>query len=67
MTTMPFVERIYEARRFVPGGLDQTRLSRRCGFGSTQEGNELTEEDRWRKMSLMVIIAMGVWGKHISR
>jgi len=61
------LRRIYEAKEHVPGGLDQMCLSHQCGFSSTQEGNELTEEQQWKKISLMVLIAKGVWGMDLSK
>lgn len=54
-------ERIAEAANYVP--LDQLCLSPQCGFSSTQEGNALTEDDQWKKLSLVVDIAKEVWGE----
>ena len=42
--------------------LDQLCLSPQCGFSSTEEGNILTEEDQWKKMTLIKEIAEEVWG-----
>lgn len=42
-------------------GLDQLCLSHQCGFSSTQEGNELSEEEQWAKIRLEVEIAKQVW------
>src|SRR5215204_1452216 len=52
--------RIEEASRHAP--LDQLCLSPQCGFSSTVEGNELTEEEQWAKLSLIVEVADEVWG-----
>lgn len=52
--------RIAEAAQFVP--LEQLALSPQCGFSSTEEGNLLTEEEQWAKLSLVVDIAKEVWG-----
>jgi 5-methyltetrahydropteroyltriglutamate--homocysteine methyltransferase len=52
--------RIDEASRYVP--LEQLALSPQCGFSSTVEGNELTEEDQFRKLALVVETANEVWG-----
>jgi 5-methyltetrahydropteroyltriglutamate--homocysteine methyltransferase len=52
-------ERIEEAAQFVP--LEQICLSPQCGFASTQEGNNLAEEQQWRKLSLVVDVAKEVW------
>ena len=53
-------ERIKEAAQYV--ALDQLCLSPQCGFSSTEEGNILTDEDQWKKMSLIKEIAEEVWG-----
>lgn len=60
------VARLNEAAAFCPRGLDQLCLSHQCGFSSSMEGNELTEEDQWEKVSLMVDIAKSVWGDDLS-
>jgi 5-methyltetrahydropteroyltriglutamate--homocysteine methyltransferase len=41
------------------------RVSKRLhnGFSSTEEGNELTEEDQWKKLELIKAISEKVWGK----
>ncbi|HLQ84607.1 MAG TPA: 5-methyltetrahydropteroyltriglutamate--homocysteine S-methyltransferase [Salinisphaeraceae bacterium] len=52
--------RIEEAGRHVD--LDQACLSPQCGFSSTVEGNELTEDDQWAKLELVVETARLVWG-----
>lgn len=52
-------ERIKEASQYVP--LDQLCLGTQCGFSSTQEGNDLTEEDQWNKLALLVETAKEVW------
>ncbi|NUP02210.1 MAG: 5-methyltetrahydropteroyltriglutamate--homocysteine S-methyltransferase [Nonomuraea sp.] len=52
--------RIDEAARFVH--LDQLCLSPQCGFSSTVEGNELTIEQQFAKLSLIVETAREVWG-----
>jgi 5-methyltetrahydropteroyltriglutamate--homocysteine methyltransferase len=51
--------RIGEAQAFV--ALDQLCLSPQCGFASTEEGNILSEDEQWAKLSLAVEIADGVW------
>ena len=53
--------RIEEAAQFVP--LDQLAVSPQCGFASTEEGNTLSEEEQWAKLSLAVEVANEVWGK----
>jgi 5-methyltetrahydropteroyltriglutamate--homocysteine methyltransferase len=52
--------RIEEASRYVD--LDQLCLSGQCGFSSTVEGNALTEDEQWAKLSLIVDTAAEVWG-----
>ena len=51
--------RIEEAARFVP--LEQLALSPQCGFSSTVHGNELSEDDQWRKLARVVEVANQVW------
>ncbi|MCL6439173.1 MAG: 5-methyltetrahydropteroyltriglutamate--homocysteine S-methyltransferase [Rubrobacteraceae bacterium] len=53
--------RIEEASRFVP--IDQLCLSPQCGFSSTVEGNNLTEDEQWAKLELIVETAEEVWGE----
>jgi 5-methyltetrahydropteroyltriglutamate--homocysteine methyltransferase len=52
---------LHEAAKFVP--LEQLAISPQCGFASTEEGNILSEEEQWAKLSLAVEIANEVWGK----
>lgn len=52
--------RIKEASQFIPH--DQLCLSPQCGFASTHHGNELTEEEQWKKLKFIVDIAKEVWG-----
>jgi len=51
--------RIEEASAFAP--IEQLCLSPQCGFSSTVEGNELTEDEQWAKLRLIVEIAEEVW------
>ncbi|HMA15095.1 MAG TPA: 5-methyltetrahydropteroyltriglutamate--homocysteine S-methyltransferase [Kiloniellaceae bacterium] len=53
-------QRIGEASAYVP--LDQCALSHQCGFSSTAHGNELTEDDQWKKLERCVEVAKEVWG-----
>jgi 5-methyltetrahydropteroyltriglutamate--homocysteine methyltransferase len=55
------LRRIEEAAKFLP--LEQLALSPQCGFASTMEGNQLTEEDQWAKLKLVVDTAREVWGR----
>lgn len=52
--------RIDEAAQFVD--LDQCALSHQCGFSSTAHGNDLSEDDQWRKLDRCVSVARDVWG-----
>jgi len=61
------VRRLKEAAKSCPRGLDQLCLSHQCGFSSTQEGNELSEEEQWAKLALEVSIAKEVWGEDLSQ
>lgn len=56
------IRRLHEASKYCPKGLEQLCLSHQCGFSSSMEGNELTEEDEWKKISLMAEISKSVWG-----
>ena len=51
--------RIDEAARYVPR--DQLCLSPQCGFASTVEGNALTEDQQWAKLSMVVDYANRLW------
>ena len=51
--------RIDEAAGYVPG--EQLALSPQCGFSSTVEGNEITEQDEFAKLRLVVETAREVW------
>jgi 5-methyltetrahydropteroyltriglutamate--homocysteine methyltransferase len=51
--------RIDEATRYVE--LDRLHLSPQCGFASTEEGNQLTEDQQWRKLAHVGEIARDVW------
>jgi 5-methyltetrahydropteroyltriglutamate--homocysteine methyltransferase len=42
--------------------LDQLCLSPQCGFASTVEGNNLSEEEQYAKLRLVVETAEAVWG-----
>jgi 5-methyltetrahydropteroyltriglutamate--homocysteine methyltransferase len=53
-------QRIDEAAHYVP--LEQCALSHQCGFSSTAHGNELGEDDQWKKLARCVEVAGEVWG-----
>ena len=54
-------KRIDEAAQYMP--LEQMCVSPQCGFSSTHHGNDLTHDDQWRKMELVVNTAIKVWGE----
>jgi 5-methyltetrahydropteroyltriglutamate--homocysteine methyltransferase len=53
--------RIEEASKFVD--VDQLCLSPQCGFSSTREGNDLTIDEQFAKLELVVETAQEVWGE----
>jgi 5-methyltetrahydropteroyltriglutamate--homocysteine methyltransferase len=53
--------RIANAARVLP--LDQLCLSPQCGFASTAEGNQLSEEEQFAKLRLVIETAEEVWGE----
>jgi 5-methyltetrahydropteroyltriglutamate--homocysteine methyltransferase len=52
--------RIEEAAKYAD--IDQLCLSAQCGFSSTSEGNDLTEQQQWDKLRLIVEVAQEIWG-----
>jgi 5-methyltetrahydropteroyltriglutamate--homocysteine methyltransferase len=52
--------RIEEASKFVD--VDQLCLSPQCGFSSTREGNDLTIDEQFAKLQLVIETADEVWG-----
>jgi 5-methyltetrahydropteroyltriglutamate--homocysteine methyltransferase len=52
--------RIDLASKVVP--LERLALSPQCGFSSTHHGNNLSEDDQWRKLEFIVKVAEEVWG-----
>lgn len=54
------INRLKEASQYLP--LSRLCLSTQCGFASTEEGNELTEEQQWAKIALVTEVAKEVWG-----
>jgi 5-methyltetrahydropteroyltriglutamate--homocysteine methyltransferase len=51
--------RIDEASTYVP--IEKLAISPQCGFSSTHHGNDITEDDQWRKLGLVVSVADEVW------
>lgn len=54
-------KRIDEAAQYMP--LENMCISPQCGFSSTHHGNDLTHDDQWRKLELVVNTALKVWGE----
>jgi len=52
--------RIKEAAKYMP--LENMCLSPQCGFSSTFHGNEISEDDQWAKLELVVNTAREIWG-----
>jgi 5-methyltetrahydropteroyltriglutamate--homocysteine methyltransferase len=53
--------RVDEAAKYAD--ISQLCLSAQCGFSSTKEGNDLTEQQQWDKLSLIVQTAAEIWGE----
>lgn len=51
--------RVAEAAKLVP--LENLGISTQCGFASTEEGNELTEDEQWAKVKLVVKTGKEIW------
>ncbi|MDX1437082.1 MAG: 5-methyltetrahydropteroyltriglutamate--homocysteine S-methyltransferase [Anaerolineales bacterium] len=52
--------RIDEAAQYMSA--DQMCLSPQCGFSSTVDGNQISEDDQWAKLNLVIETAQEVWG-----
>lgn len=61
------VQRVKEAAGYCGQGLDQLCLSHQCGFSSTFEGNQLSEDQQWEKIRAEVAIAKEIWGEDLSK
>jgi 5-methyltetrahydropteroyltriglutamate--homocysteine methyltransferase len=42
--------------------IDQLGIAPQCGFASTEEGNQISEDDQKRKLDLVVRTAEAIWG-----
>jgi 5-methyltetrahydropteroyltriglutamate--homocysteine methyltransferase len=61
LETKDFIKRrIEEAAKYTD--IDQLCLSGQCGFSSTSEGNDLTEQQQWDKLRFIVEVAEEIWG-----
>jgi 5-methyltetrahydropteroyltriglutamate--homocysteine methyltransferase len=54
-------KRIDEAAQYMP--IENMCVSPQCGFASTHHGNDLSHDDQWRKLDLVVNTALKVWGE----
>jgi 5-methyltetrahydropteroyltriglutamate--homocysteine methyltransferase len=54
------IQRVNEAAKYVP--MERLCLSPQCGFSSTVHGNEITQDDQWAKLELVVNTARTIWG-----
>lgn len=55
------VARIEQASNHID--IDQLAVSPQCGFASGISGNELTEDEQWRKLEVIQEVAQRVWGE----
>jgi 5-methyltetrahydropteroyltriglutamate--homocysteine methyltransferase len=53
-------QRVNDAAQYM--ALDNMCLSPQCGFSSTVHGNEVSEDDQWAKLELVVNTARDIWG-----
>jgi 5-methyltetrahydropteroyltriglutamate--homocysteine methyltransferase len=51
--------KIDDASRYVP--LENLCLSPQCGFSSTHHGNQLSQDEQWRKLERVVETAKEIW------
>lgn len=54
-------KRIDEAAQYAP--IENLCVSPQCGFSSTHHGNDMSHDDQWRKLDLVVNTALKVWGE----
>ena len=54
------IRRVKEAAQYMP--MENLCLSPQCGFSSTLHGNEISEDDQWTKLELVVNTARDIWG-----
>jgi len=62
LETKDFIKRrIEDAAKYAD--IDQLCLSAQCGFSSTSEGNDLSEQQQWDKLRFIVEVAGEIWGE----
>lgn len=54
-------KRIDEAAHYTP--IENLCVSPQCGFASTHHGNDMSHDDQWQKLELVVNTAIKVWGE----
>jgi 5-methyltetrahydropteroyltriglutamate--homocysteine methyltransferase len=54
------IQRVKDASKYMY--LENMCLSPQCGFSSTVHGNEITEDDQWAKLELVINTAREIWG-----
>jgi len=54
------IQRIKAAEKYMP--LENMCLSPQCGFSSTLHGNDISEDNQWAKLELVVNTAREIWG-----
>ncbi|MFM8990729.1 MAG: methionine synthase, partial [Alphaproteobacteria bacterium] len=59
-TVDSLLRRIEDAQRFVP--IEQLAISPQCGFASGMSGNDLDEDQQWRKLEVLLEAARRAWG-----
>jgi 5-methyltetrahydropteroyltriglutamate--homocysteine methyltransferase len=59
-TVEALMRRIEDAARFIDIG--QLAISPQCGFASGLAGNDLNEDQQWRKLEVLLETARRVWG-----
>lgn len=59
-TVESMLRRIEDASRFIDPS--QLAISPQCGFASGISGNDLTEDQQWRKMEVVIETARRAWG-----
>jgi len=55
------IQRVKDASKYM--SLENMCLSPQCGFSSTVHGNEITEDDQWAKLELVINTAREIWGE----
>ncbi len=59
-TVEALIRRVEDAARFIDIG--QLAISPQCGFASGLAGNDLSEDQQWRKLEVLLETARRVWG-----